>query len=60
MKQMNCCIVKKYSRVRCTNKSTRLFNYKFYCKNHFNKRINIIKKNKKVNFNLSFNQIILI
>ena len=60
MKQMKCCIVKKYSRVRCTHKSTRLFNYKFYCKNHFNKRINIIKKNKKVNFNLSFNQIILI
>lgn len=54
MKQMNCCVVKKYSRVRCTNKSTRLFNYKFYCKNHFN------KKNKKVKFNLSFNQIILI
>ena len=24
---MNCCIIKKYSRNRCTNKSTRLFNF---------------------------------
>lgn len=58
---MNCCIIKKYSRNRCTNKSTRLFNYKFYCTNHFNKRKHILhKKNKKVKFNLLNNKFYII
>lgn len=57
---MNCCIIKKYSKKKCLKKSTRLYNYKFYCKKHFNKKINIIKKNKKVKFNLLNNKLHII
>jgi hypothetical protein len=60
MKINNCCIIKKNSRKRCLNKSTRLYNYKFYCKDHFNKKLHLLNKKKKVHFNLLLNQLTFI
>ena len=36
-----CCIIKKNNKKQCLIKSTRLYNYKYYCRNHFNKKINL-------------------
>lgn len=56
---MNCCVTKNDNKKKCLNKSTRLYNYKFYCKIHFNKKIKLLSK-RKVKFNILNNKLYFI